>query len=86
MKQLAGFHYRQQFGGTLWQRYGYERVLRDEDDTLGVARYILENPIRAGLVTQVGDYPFLGSSTHTVAAILDAVAWRPGPAKAGHYG
>ena len=28
-KQLSGFHFKQSHGRTLWQRYGYERVLRD---------------------------------------------------------
>jgi len=32
----------------LWQRYGFERVLRDDEATLVVAKYILENPLRAG--------------------------------------
>src|SRR5262245_58187825 len=27
-KQLAGFHYKKQFKELLWQRYGFERVLR----------------------------------------------------------
>jgi REP element-mobilizing transposase RayT len=39
-----------QFGDRLWQRYGFERVLRDDEATLDVARYILRNPVRAGLV------------------------------------
>jgi putative transposase len=72
-KQLSGFHYKRRFGVALWQRYGYERTLRSEDTTLSVARYILENPVRAGLVERVEDYPFLGSSIHSVTEILEAV-------------
>ena len=28
------------------------------DKMLDVARYIVANPLRAGLVTKIGDYPF----------------------------
>jgi REP-associated tyrosine transposase len=49
-KQFSGYDYSQQFGKTLWQRYGYEHVLRQDEETLGVAKYIVENPVRGGLV------------------------------------
>jgi putative transposase len=74
-KQFSGFHYANAFGDRLWQRYGFERVLRDDDDTLPVARYILENPMRAGLVERVEDYPYAGSRRYTPTQILEAVAF-----------
>jgi putative transposase len=70
-KQLSGFHYRRTFGGTLWQRYGFEHVLRDDEDTRRVARYILENPIRGGLAARVEDYPFVGSLRYTLKEVLE---------------
>jgi hypothetical protein len=76
-KQVPGYHFKQRFGTTLWQRYGYEHVLRGDEDTLSVARYILENPLRAGLVESVEDYPFLGSTMYSVREILEAVEMRP---------
>ena len=75
-KQLSGYHYKQAFGRRLWQRYGYERVLRDDEGTLSVARYIVENPMRAGLVERVQEYPFLGS-TYGMEAVLEAAQMRP---------
>jgi putative transposase len=72
-KQLSGFHFKQAFGEKLWQRYGYEHVLRSDEDSLAVARYIVENPLRAGLVERVQDYPYLGSEIHTIEQILEAV-------------
>ena len=60
-KQYSGYYYSKAFGGKLWQRYGYERTLRKEEDTLDVARYILHNTLRAKLVAKVEDYPFVGS-------------------------
>ena len=70
-KQYSGFYYSQQFRHPLWQRYGFERVLRDDEATVVVARYILANPVRAGLVTQVSDYPFLGSCVVSVNEMLE---------------
>jgi len=43
--------------GRLWQRGYYDRALRREEDIKGAARYIVMNPLRAGLVERVGDYP-----------------------------
>jgi putative transposase len=69
-KQLSGFHYKLTFGGALWQRYSFEHVLRDDEDMRRVARYILENPIRDGLVERVQDYPFVGSLRYTLEDVL----------------
>ncbi len=41
----------------VWQRGFHDRALRREDDLLKMARYIVANPLRAGLVSKVGDYP-----------------------------
>ncbi len=43
-------------GGT-WQPGFHDRALRKEDQRLDVARYIVANPLRAGLVARIGDYP-----------------------------
>lgn len=42
----------------VWARGFHDRALRSEDDILHVARYIVMNPIRAGLVERLGDYPY----------------------------
>ena len=44
-------------GGALWQCGFHDHALRREEDLLGVARYVVANPVRAGLVARVGDYP-----------------------------
>ena len=72
-KQYSGFYYKKAHHNRLWQRYPHERVLRDDEATLAVARYIIENPVRAGLVSDPRDYPFLGSFVYTLDEILDAV-------------
>ena len=60
-KQRSGYHFQRHTGQRLWQRYAYERVLRADETTHGVIRYIIENPVRAGLTNDVASYPFWGS-------------------------
>ena len=43
--------------GTFWQRGFYDHAIRKEEDIRAVARYIVANPLRAGLVEVIGDYP-----------------------------
>ena len=73
-KQFSGYHYAKAFGHRLWQRYSFERVLRDDEATLVVARYVFDNPLRAGLVRRVEDYPFAGSCVYSLAEILDGLS------------
>ena len=72
-KQYSGFYFQQASGLPLWQRYGFERVLRTEEATEIVARYTIANPVRAGLVQSPADYPFWGSFLYTRDALLEYV-------------
>lgn len=47
-----------QRSGTLWTRGFHDRALRQDDDLIAAARYVVANPVRAGLASRVGDYPF----------------------------
>ncbi|MDH0305318.1 MULTISPECIES: transposase [unclassified Pseudomonas] len=40
----------------IWQTGYHDRALRREEDVKAVARYIVANPIRAGLAKHVGEY------------------------------
>jgi putative transposase len=42
---------------SLWQRGFHDRALRREVDLVFMARYVVANPLRAGLVKRLGDYP-----------------------------
>jgi REP element-mobilizing transposase RayT len=42
----------------IWSDGFHDRALRSEDDMLRVARYLVLNPFRAGLVGRIGDYPY----------------------------
>jgi putative transposase len=60
-KQLSGFYYKKETGLPLWQINFYEHVLRNEENTISVAQYIFNNPVRKGLVADYRKYRFLGS-------------------------
>ena len=70
-KQMSGFNFHRRHAGRLWQPGYYEHILRDDEATEAVARYILENPLRGGLGKQFGDYPYGGSDTHELSALAD---------------
>jgi len=77
-KQRSGYAFaRSRPGEKLWQPSYYDRVLREEDATLAVARYILENPVRARLVESTSEYPFCGSVKYPVEEVLAAAGWQP---------
>jgi putative transposase len=46
--------------GQLWQGRFYDRVMRRSDDVRAIAQYILQNPVRGGLVDEPAAYPWSG--------------------------
>jgi REP element-mobilizing transposase RayT len=44
-------------GRSIWQKGFYDHAVRREEDLRSLARYIVANPLRAGLVESVGLYP-----------------------------
>ena len=46
------------YTGQVWQKGFHDHAIRKEEDIRAVARYIIANPLRAGLVENIGDYPF----------------------------
>jgi putative transposase len=61
-KQLSAYRFRREVSDRpLWQTRFYDHALRSEENLSGVARYVLENPVRAGLTESAADYPYCGS-------------------------
>ncbi|WP_245650861.1 REP-associated tyrosine transposase [Thauera butanivorans] len=44
-------------GARLWQAGFHDRAIRDGEDIRAIARYIVANPMRAGLASTARDYP-----------------------------
>jgi putative transposase len=77
-KQRTGYDWKARAATQLWQPGFHDRVMREADDTRSVVRYVLENPVRAGLVNSAREYPWSGSSRYTLAELEEhAGAWTP---------
>jgi putative transposase len=57
-KQRSAIAVSRRFKCRLWRPGFFDRVLRENEGAAIVARYILGNPVRAGLSTRIGEYPF----------------------------
>ena len=66
----VAFAWRKEHACRLWQTGYYDRVLRPQEGWLNAARYVLLNPVRAGLVERPEDYPFCGSTEYSIETIL----------------
>ena len=81
VKQRSGWRFARRAEGRLWQPGYYDRVLREEDATAAVVKYIIANPVRAEIVESPLDYPHWGSALYTREQLLDFVQdaspWRP---------
>ncbi|MEO5566715.1 MAG: transposase [Luteimonas sp.] len=44
--------------GPVWARSYFDHAVRTDEDLATIARYIVANPLRAGLVPRVAQYPF----------------------------
>ena len=75
-KQFSAVAYRRSAHKRLWQEGWFDRVVRNSDDVGAIIRYVLENPIRAAIVDEVGKYPFWGSCTHSREDLLASIARR----------
>ncbi len=43
--------------GPVWQSGFFDAAVRNEESLVALSRYIVANPLRAGLVDSIGDYP-----------------------------
>ncbi len=64
LKSLKGFSARQanklldRTGQPFWQAESYDHVVRGADEFNRIVLYILNNPVKAGLVSEWTDYPY----------------------------
>ena len=55
--QRVKAQFSRQSGSRIWAAGFYDHAMRADDDVRATARYIVANPLRAGLVDNIGDYP-----------------------------
>lgn len=63
-KQRSGFWMSRNESTGEWQKGSYDHILRKEEDLETHVRYILNNPVRRGIVENWKDYPFKGSTIY----------------------
>ncbi|WP_226663173.1 REP-associated tyrosine transposase [Microbulbifer aggregans] len=56
-KSLTTMVLREVWQGPVWQRGFHDHALRKDEDLVNVARYVVANPLRAGLVKSLRNYP-----------------------------
>ena len=71
VKQRTSYYCFRATKTPVWQKGYYEHVLRNDESVLAVARYILANPVRAGLVAEPQQYPFSGSFVWTWPELME---------------
>jgi REP element-mobilizing transposase RayT len=58
VRQRSSRAFKCAFDECLWQEVYFDHVVRDADNEREVIRYIVENPVRAGLCASAGDYRY----------------------------
>ena len=69
-KQRTGFWMSANKPSLRWQKNFYDHVIKRDENFVVHVRYILDNPVRKGLVTFWQEYPFKGSLGCSLKDIL----------------
>jgi len=72
-KQHSGAAYASRHQHRLWQPGYFDRVLRSDEDARDIAGYILNNPVRAGLVRNPLEYAYSGSDVWSLKDLLRSI-------------
>lgn len=74
-KQKTGFSFSRQKIRTRWQKDFYDRLIRDQNEVLNQAKYLLENPVRNNLVCHWREYPWIGSVGCRFEDMVQSIMW-----------
>jgi len=69
-KQKTGFYLSRSIGRIKWQKDFYDHIHRKDEDLKKHISYLLNNPVRKGLVANWQDYPFKGSLDFNLEEII----------------
>ena len=72
-KQKTGFWMSANQSGIKWQKDFYDHVIRTKKDIAVQVRYILDNPVRKGLVSSWQEYSFKGSIGCKLENVLNGI-------------
>ncbi len=69
-KQKTGYWFSKNKYNVSWQKDFYDHIHRKDEDLNDHIRYILDNPVRAGLVNHWKEYEFKGSLDYDINDIF----------------
>jgi putative transposase len=72
-KQATGFWFARNEKNVRWQKDFYDRIVRSPHHVAAEVRYVLENPVRKGMVADYQDYPFHGSIGIDLEEVLSSI-------------
>ena len=61
-KQKTGFWFYENMKNTRWQKDYFDHIIRNEEDLKNQIYYILNNPVRSGIVENWKEYKYRGST------------------------
>ena len=72
-KQKTGFWMMSNQSGIRWQKDFYDHVIRRHEDIVTQVKYILDNPVRKGLVSSWQEYQYKGSIGCRMGDVLSGI-------------
>jgi REP element-mobilizing transposase RayT len=69
-KQKTGFWMSRNRYEMRWQKDFYDHIMRNHEDLVAQVKYVLDNPVRKGLVSSWQDYPLKGAIGYKLEDIL----------------
>jgi len=61
-KQVTSYAHIRETGNRLWQPSFHDHAVRTSEDVNAIARYVFNNPVSAGLVSDAADWPYNGGA------------------------
>lgn len=74
-KRETGLWLKENAAHITWQESFYDHILRPSEDWKKQVFYVLQNPLRAGLVQDMWTYPFTGSIGHDLLELVNDLSW-----------
>ncbi len=72
-KQKTGYWMSANGSMFIWQKDFYDHVIRKHEDLATQVRYIIDNPVRKGLVSLWYEYTFIGSFGCKLEDVLEGI-------------
>jgi REP element-mobilizing transposase RayT len=73
-KQKTGYWLSQNMPAVRWQKDFYDHIIRSEHTIASQVKYILDNPVRKGIVSSWQEYPFHGAIGCSLESVLTGIA------------